>query len=345
MKIIKNAFIYSLLFMQLICCGQNTNTNKDMTNNITSDNIAAKVMENVKRYPQEPMYMLRINQNYCTYEILVNDYPVENNYDLGAFATPIYINEAILKSGGQTVTVRMYPIGDLLQKAYGEDKPFFKNLEGGSSVSIEVIKVNDWKNYQMKDEQTIMVHQSPGFEDNKLPAAGSPFYEYTFSFNAQVPYENEGWSKGVDLRKLDQNKLKQKVLAYYKNVQKIFEDEDADAKAQAEFGQLLRRAQSNYWDVKYTQETWDEYKESLKFKDKTFQPIENYEVQFYGNGRIIYFKFPSSPNTDRFLRGKSVLYFEYPTENGKIRGEFPRTYLYMPQDYKGQEEIHLEMIK
>ncbi|MFC6268185.1 hypothetical protein [Frigoriflavimonas asaccharolytica] len=63
---IKKIGLCSLFLMGLQGCGQNTNTNKDMTNNITSDNIAAKVMENVKRYPQEPMYMLRINQNYCT---------------------------------------------------------------------------------------------------------------------------------------------------------------------------------------------------------------------------------------------------------------------------------------
>ncbi|MCG8734661.1 hypothetical protein G1K90_11830, partial [Tenacibaculum finnmarkense] len=120
---------------------------------ITANNIIEKIQEQVKGYPQEPMYLLRINQEYCTYEVLVNDFPVYENYALGVNATGIKINRAILKSDEQTVTLRMYPIGDLEQEAYGDDMPYYKTLKGGSSMRIEVIRIPDWKNYDIAGEE------------------------------------------------------------------------------------------------------------------------------------------------------------------------------------------------
>ena len=56
-------------------------------------------------------------------------------------------------------------------------------------------------------------------------ATGQPYYEYTFEFEAEVPYELEGWTKGQDLTKLDQKLLEKKALEFHNTYQKIYENQ------------------------------------------------------------------------------------------------------------------------
>ncbi|WP_198553743.1 hypothetical protein [Tenacibaculum sp. Bg11-29] len=311
---------------------------------ITANNIIEKIQEQVKGYPQEPMYLLRINQEYCTYEVLVNDFPVYENYDLGVSATGTKINRAILKSGEQTVTLRMYPIGNLEQEAYGDEMPYYKTLKGGSSMRIEVIKVPDWKNYDIAAEEIIKVVTTEGFDTNKFPGAGLPYYEFTFPFIAEVPYENEGWSNGVDLRKVDTTILRKKIWSYFKSEQKILENKDVDSDAKAYFNLFAREAKSEYWDKEKTERVCNERLDITKIKDKEFQPFKNYELVFYGEGKIATFKHSSGLDIDSRLRGTSALYFLYDDQS---MAYFPGLYLYMDKDKYNdkEEELQLEMIK
>ncbi|MCG8734791.1 hypothetical protein G1K90_12495, partial [Tenacibaculum finnmarkense] len=151
---LKEVFIYGCFFVVSLGCAQNKKDKKSMqTKEITTGNFIQRMKEEVKLYDNQPMYLLRINQEYCTYEVLINDFPVYENYDLGVNATGIKINKAILKSGEQTVTLRMYPIGNLEQEAYGDEMPYYKTLTKGSSIRIEVIKIPDWKNYNIAAEE------------------------------------------------------------------------------------------------------------------------------------------------------------------------------------------------
>ncbi|MCD8403927.1 hypothetical protein LNI92_12615, partial [Tenacibaculum finnmarkense genomovar finnmarkense] len=230
---LKEIFIYGCFFVVSLGCAQNKkNTTQE---SITINNVADKMWNDMPKYAIQPMYLLRINQEYCTYEVLVNDFPVYKNYDLGVNATGIKINKAILNSGEQTVTLRMYPIGNLEQEAYGGEMPYYKTLKGGSSMRIEVIKIPDWKNYDIAAEEIIKVVTTEGFDTNKFPGAGLPYYEFTFSFTAEVPYENEGWSNGIDLRKIDSTILKKKIWNYFKMYQKIHEEKNKDNKSQKHF--------------------------------------------------------------------------------------------------------------
>ncbi|MCD8418714.1 hypothetical protein J2Q11_13500 [Tenacibaculum finnmarkense genomovar finnmarkense] len=311
---------------------------------ITINNVADKMWNDMPKYAIQPMYLLRINQEYCTYEVLVNDFPVYKNYDLGVNATGIKINKAILKSGEQTVTLRMYPIGNLEQEAYGDEMPYYKTLKGGSSMRIEVIKIPDWKNYDIAAEEIIKVVTTEGFDTNKFPGAGLPYYEFTFSFTAEVPYENEGWSNGIDLRKIDSTILKKKIWNYFKMYQRAYEEKDINKIVNIEYDNEVRVSSSEYEKKKDISGIWDEYKNDINIEDKEFQYLKDYELVFYGGGRIVTFKHSSHLDIDSRLRGRSALYFLYDDQS---RVCFLGLYLYMDKDtYNGKEEdLQLEIIK
>lgn len=322
-------------------------TKKDKMNSqdtLTINNVAERMWQDMPKFDSHPMYLLRINQEYCTYEVLVNDFPIEKHYSRGKVATAIKINRAILKSGKQTVTIRMYPMGDLLQKAFGDDEPYMNTLYGGSSMSIEVVKVADWKNYSITDEETIKVHKTEGFDTNKFPGAGLPFYEFTFTFTAEVPYENEGWSNGINLQEIDSTILKKKILDYFKNYQKLYEEKDINKFIDINYNSELREAYSSYKSKEDINLIWEEANEVVAIDDKEFQPIKNYELVFYGEGKIATFKHSSHLAQDYRLRGQSGLYFLY---DNQYYARFLGRYLYLPKEkYNGKDEdIKLEMIK
>ncbi|MDO6855353.1 hypothetical protein Q4599_17410 [Cellulophaga lytica] len=311
---------------------------------ITIHNVTDKMWQAKPNYNKQPMYLLRINQEYCTYEVLVNDFPVKEYYRSGKLATAIKINRAILKSGPQKVTIRMYPYGDLLQQEFGEDQPYMSTLKKGSSMLVEVIKVPDWKNYNISKEESIKVVKTEGYDNQEFVGAGLPFYEFSFTFKAEVPFEFEGWTNGIDLRKVDSTLLKQKIISYFKMYQKKYEEKNVNAIVDLNYNFTLRNFTTQYQSKQHLKEIWEEYANDLAINDKEFQPLKDYELAFFGDGKIATLKHSSGLDGDSRLRGHSALFFLYENQNWfRSLG----VYLYMDKDkYTGKDEdIQLEMIK
>jgi hypothetical protein len=325
------------VFMICFCgCSQKKENFKNL--NITSKNFVDKMVAQVPSFKEYPFYYLRVSQNYCVYEILVNDFPVETNYGLGVSATPIEINHAILKSGIQKVTYRLYPINDLEKEEY-ENSKSIPTLVPETDINIKVIKVNDKRKYSStSDENIISIHNSTNQKGTEnFIAAGQKYYEFSFTFNATVPYENKGWSDGQDLTKLDQKILEKKILEYYKNYQKVLEAKDANAEASINFKHELRTSIAEYRDRKAITEVLDEYKITINV-DKDFQPLKDYKIQFYGDGKIVCLR---QQNIDDIrLRGKSALWFFY-LENDIKMVEFSSTYLFLPNGKKLEDGLQM----
>ncbi|MBL4747108.1 MAG: hypothetical protein JKY08_12210, partial [Flavobacteriaceae bacterium] len=109
---------------------------------------------------------------------------------------------AILKSGEQTVTIKVFPlkVGEMLTK---ETNAYFK-----------LVEVDNTTNHM--DEKTITSLVLPSDTDGNFTGAGFSYFEKTITFNATVPYELTGWSESQDLSKLDQEKLQKMVSSFYK---------------------------------------------------------------------------------------------------------------------------------
>lgn len=344
----KTINILTALLLTITSCAQNIKNTMEL---LSKQEIIDSIAKQVKHYPKEPMYYLRINQLNCIYDILINDRFVgARNYSIKQFASATEINSAILKSGTQTLTYRLYPIGDLIKEEYGEGETI-NTLLGNTEINIEVIRVDDINTYEsiVDDEKLVLKHQSKtDSTTGKFIGAGVPYYEYTFTFNAQVPYELEGWTNGIDLRKLDQKKLENAVLNYYKKVQKLYENNEADKKMNMEYNLLLRLAISEYRDKQYITEMYEELESFKNYNDKEFYPIENYEMQFYGDGRIVSLRFPTvlnNPELDKRLSGSSASWYKYKVDGEWYGVGLATISLSIPKDKHKEGEFNFEFAR
>ena len=73
----KKAIIYLTLIASIIACSQKKE--KPMSD-ITANNIVEKITNQVKHYPKEPFYYFYVGNSLCTYEILVNDFPIQKSF-------------------------------------------------------------------------------------------------------------------------------------------------------------------------------------------------------------------------------------------------------------------------
>ncbi|MCV6629129.1 MAG: hypothetical protein OIF50_04640 [Flavobacteriaceae bacterium] len=305
-----------------------------------------RLVQAVKFYPKQPMYYLRIGQHNCTYEILVNDKPVTENFSLDVMASASEINRAILKTGWQTLTYRLYPIEDLIQKAYGEGE-FIKTLLGNTSITIDITRIDDLITYQsMSEERTIQTHTSAIDPKTKLFVGnGKPYYEHTFTFYARVPYEIEGWSHAIDLRKLDRKKLRAAVHQKYLEIQKWYEQEDAAKIMEQNYHVIERLVHSEYRDEKYIREVVDDYMASIFRPNKRFQPLKDYKMVFYNDGKSVLLWHPSlieKPDLDKRLANNAALYYLHTKPNGNIRVQFLGIFLSISKDKHQKGAFHLE---
>jgi len=312
---------------------------KNMNTTITASNFVDQMVNQTTHFNNQPMYYLRINKVNCLYEVLVNDFPVEEMYELGYNASPTEINRAILKSGVQTVTYRLYAIGNLMSEKYEGDHPPVETLINDTEIEIEVIRVDDYRTYNSTyQEKTILKHTSLKKEKTgQFIAAGQKYYEYSFTFDATVPYNNEGWSNGQDLTQLDQKILNQKIIEYYQAYQEILQKKDANIVARVNFKEELRNSISKYRERKDIQKIWDAYMDGF-WLEKDFQPLENYKIQFYCNGRVV--ALLQSNIDDLRLRGCSALWY-FTGKDDDIDANFPGVYLYLPQGEKLEDGLYM----
>ncbi|MBF7092010.1 hypothetical protein IUY40_10715 [Flavobacterium sp. ALJ2] len=300
-------------------------------------NFEQKLVESVKRYEKEPLYYMRINKSNCVVEVLVNDYPIYEDYELSNLATPEEINHAILRSGEQTFTYRLYPVGDLIKKEYDEGDTV-TTLTDNTAIAISIIKMDNGSERTLEDEEVVIKHTSLTDAKGRFIASGKPYYEFTFTFNAQVPYANEGWSKGQDLSKLDQKLLEAKAVEFYKEYGKIYENKDADLLAKLSFGEEKRNAIALYKKLSNINNLWKEYNSDLNENDMEIQPLENYRKVFFGNGQIIFLQLNSLIQP---YRGNGALRINSIDKEGYKVAYMPHIYLYLPEGKKLEDGLYM----
>lgn len=334
----KKTFLLYGILMFVFACGQekkqsiNINPMNTQYPDVNATNFEQRLSNALKHYEKEPLYYMRINKMNCVVEILVNDYPVHKDYELSNYATPLAINRAILKSGEQKLTYRMYPIGDLLKENYDEGDTV-KTLTGGTSINISIIKMDNNGKKGLEDEEVVMKHMSLNDSKGRFIAAGKPYYEFTFSFNAQVPYENEGWTKGQDLTKLDQKLLEKKAIEFYEEYGKTYENKDADLQAKVKFGTERRNAIASYKRSSDIKDLWKEYQSDLNEKNLKVLPLQNYRMVFFGNNRIVFLQ---SNSLKLDYRGYGALLVESDDST-----TMPGIYLYLPEGKKLEDGLYM----
>ncbi len=310
---------------------------------ITSDNIVEAIHAKVQRYKEEPMYYLRIGKANCMIEVLVNDFPVYKSYELSNLASPLKINYSILKSGTQTVTVRMYPVGDLIKEEY-EHGETITQLGDASAVSINVISIDKQGEMGLDDEEKVMSHRSPtkDTEGEVFAGSGLEFYEYKFDFQAEVPYDlsENSWGNAADLRTVKPKYLEEEVLHYYQTFLNEYKKGNKDYIAKLYFESFLIESQTEYKNKKEITELWGEQLNLLNNPTIESQPIKNYEIVYYANGRIVFLRHKTKE--ELFYRNKCAGWVKF-KKDGLERGRFFGLYLYSPKKDFKKRNLKLKM--
>lgn len=328
--------------MFVFACGQekkqsiNIDTMNTQYPEINATNFEQRLSNAVKHYDKEPIFYMRINKINCLVEVLINDYPVHYDYELSNYATPLSINRAILKSGEQKLTYRLYPVGNLIKEEYGEGDTV-TTLTNGTSISISIIKMDNNGEKRLEDEEVIIKHTSLNDAKGNFIASGKPYYEFTFPFSAYVPYENEGWAKGQDLSKLDQKMLEKKAVEFYSEYGKIYQTKNSDLLAKLNFGLEKRNAVSNYKRTKEISEVWNEYLSDFNQKNIKILPVKDYKVAFFGNNRMVFLLLTSLRYT---YRGGSAVRIEYIDKDGDESTLMPDVFLYLPEGKKLEDGLY-----
>jgi hypothetical protein len=318
----KYLLLISLLCLSLQSCGQNQKQNNNPKFNIAE--MEKKIIDKEKSY----LYEIKYEHTDCSYEILVNDVPVIAFFGQGNWSTSDEINKYILKSGKQTVTLRLYP-----QKI--EDTLFKKSLTKDTQLKITITKHERhsdpmWAwNSTGQTDWDILTFETPKIEDDK-----QAFAEYKMEFEVKpedMNWQITGWSDGQDLR--NNPNIKQEVLDFYKKIQTIIENNKS-----AEFVQLIanssyENALSHAWQSRdWFEDAIKTAKEGAEVKQKFIFPLDPnmVDLKFYGNGRVV------------TLVSKDLKSYGYSPLIAKAEfSNFPEAYTFYLYKPKGSNELEV----
>jgi len=318
--------IFLILILGLMGCGQKPQSENEIMETIpklTSKNYIETILKAVKHYPQEPYYYLFVNHQACYFEILVNDLPVYKYFKDGQMVTPIDIFYAINKSGKQKITYKLYP------QTEREEGEGFKTLLNWTSMKIEIFQRNkaDTADNAFVSEKEVLKHINLTKPDQKtFIASGKDYYEYTFTFDATVPYQNEGWENSEDLSKWDQNKLLAKTENAYKQVWQLLKDHKKDEYFNLIGKKELESSQAEYSSKNDSEETLADYMTPFINSSYNLQPLKDYKLVLYGNKLVGL----EQTSIEKKFRGKSVLWAKS-EEDGTQFYEFVKLYLHIPK--------------
>ncbi len=278
-------------------------TASSKANSITYNNIDNTLIKEIKHYPEEPTYMVYINNEQCYYELLINDVIFDRYFSEGKRMSPFYINSHILKSGKQTLTYRLYP-----NTAMG-----FETLAEFTNLKVEIGVVDQKKGISFSNMDTILVHQAARNPDNTFIATGKDYYEFTIEFDAQVPYEEVGWTKSKDLRQMDPDTLLARTELAYQYIIDLIKNKDKDTFAKLHYYSLSHQIKNNYDDIETAKKASTFINSFFNEPTLKINKLQGFTLKLYGNGKIIALQLT---NPDPFYKLKSAIGGFYKDEDG-----------------------------
>jgi hypothetical protein len=296
-------------------CAQNTKKQDSMSTEY-QDKIKNNY-KNVKIYDYNPIYQIRFDKYNCPMEMYINEILVVSllDNDRSAGEQIIQIPEYILKSGVQTIRVKIYPLLD-------KQKNFEKFVSRDLWLKLRVT-YQDYEKDKTADAKEVFKAELPKIEED------SPYLEFKREFKASVPYELEGWSRGEDLSKEDPKKLEQEVKSRMKEIADLYQNKDIEGLAREQYKRMQEVDQSYYFHTKKNSEDLlVELQESLNESKKT-ELLEG-KMKLMASGKLA-----------TILVDKGVFFNE-----GIIRTDIGDSYAFYPQYfYRPSPGAKLEIIR
>lgn len=287
----KLSIVCSLILMiALQSCGQGTNAKKETMN----QGIKEKYLDSykgIKKYDYNPHFYLDFNSYNCTYEILVNDMPAYSFYSSGNQGGAVFqVSPLILKSGKQTITIRVYP------KMDDDDKMDTFLLAKNCGLEVKVVAGDEDKETP-KEYKQLFRYKMP-----EIQLGNVPYLEFKGVFEAVTPNRLKGWSDSQDLTKEDKAQLTKEVLAFYTQYRQLMADGKMDEIAGLIYNREVEVEQALFQNKPAdAADTWNRFAK-IKGYHLEMLPLEHYELQFFGDGKVV-----GLIRTDDELRSESAM--------------------------------------
>lgn len=272
----------------LTACGQQNKETMKTQKDIYS------IGNEIKHFNKEPHYGAYISTNNCSFDVLINDNPVikhKDNSGSGLSGSYFPLNWDITKNGLQTITVRLSPGFNQTTGSLNT------SLMNNSEVQITIVEsfVNK-DGSSWGDEKDVKVYRTPQKDIQSKKVAtyeGTTFFEDTFTFKADVPYEINTLENAETLLTKDKDKLKQlekDVVEKYNEIRNLYLKGSKDDLANEYYEKEKRFAQQLYLSPEEIKDRWNnDYQfrtdSNLEFFD--LKPIENYKMSFSSNGKLV----------------------------------------------------------
>ena len=300
--------------------------------NITADNLVEEIAKQVKHYPSERIYGIGYSNDNCYFDMFINDIKVHTFPSRGLIgSTAVEVNQLLPHSGKYRISYKMYPLYTLEERGVTVTQ---NTLVDKSYVTLEVYSYN-LKDKNARDisyaEYTtpnIAIKNAQGDSISyKFAGSGKTYYEGSFEVELDVPYQLQPpFATAQDLRKMDQKLLMTKLLAKYKEVWQIYKNRELDNIARIEFDMLKDYAVSHYATKEVIKKNWDFLYDNYKNTSFEMQPITNYKLEFFADGKLVALMLDTKDNK---IRGNTALWIKLKDEENTP--VFFNRYFYIPQ--------------
>lgn len=319
--------LFILLCLQTLAgCAQNKEQQATHTTMAQTAPAAPADFKTLKKYDQEPIYQVTVNTESFAYQIRINDLPVYNHSGKYGGAITFFVNQAILQSGNQTLTVYLMP------------RPGGQQLADSKDFTIQLSKSSWQKGGGMTEPVPVLNYALPELNNNKQAQFKDPrVFGHTLNFEAVVPYKFAGWTNSLPIGKNDE-KLRQEAVSVYNRMIADYDKKDGHAFMGALGQAELMAYQANYLTPADAQQKHDAWVAFVNKGDKPIVPLENYVTEIVGNGKLVRLK-----RTDDVNNGEGVLRIPY-RQNNRDRTVIYDVYFHRPAGSGRLEPIWFNMM-
>jgi hypothetical protein len=328
----KLIFSTVLIILSLSSCAQQTKESQNTTP--TTMDIKAILeddpyIDQLQKYDYGPEYVIRVESSY-TYEIRVNDIPMATRYSnvMGTIWYPI--NDGILSSGEQIISVHVYP-------RYTDKKTQKEYFEDPEEYDFKLwIEQSAWVDGGKEEPKIVLYYELPKEDENgkEIDFSQLRSHHKELTFTATVPYTLTGWSESKVFKQKDSVALEKRVVAFYEHYRQLMVDKKP---VELEFMGLKQAYEtSQYTYLTDKAQLFKDRKEYVRdFPNEEFimGKIEDYELRFYGDNRVLGLVFTKDP-----YRGKSAIAKKYLDKRGNGRITYYSLLLHQP---KGSDSLEI----
>lgn len=261
-KVKMKAILFITLFTLITGYGHaqvKTKTEKQETIGETGHmELQSQINNQIDAFPQRPFYQVKIKASSVGFDVRINDFPIlqYNKKEGVSTELEVPINPAILSSGTQELSIRVFP---LLGQTLISEKGIFE---------LEINKKADARVYDGKREIIL--------QPVKMKANNLPLWEIKTKFNAEVPFSFTAWTKSQDLSEI--NNLNELLDNAYRKIAKIIENKNDE-----EFREIMKKT----YEVDIMLYEKVNEMDGFQTESERVLPMNNCNIGLYGNNRLV----------------------------------------------------------